>query len=136
MRRSRGTGSLRRALAIFNDAMKAGEIRKERIVTPGVFKNELVWPIGTAALLAKWRLKLLRRKNRGIDGNSRIANARNGVGYITIVSRSCRATQLFQRLLEIRLEVCAQFDRNYDLAESRVCSSGATRVRAAGRETP
>lgn len=136
MRRSRGTGSLRRALAIFNDAMKAGEIRKERIVTPGVFKNELVWPIGTAALLAKWRLKLLRRKNRGIDGNSRIANARNGVGYITIVSRSCRATQLFQRLLGIRLEVCAQFDRNYDLAKSRVCSSGATRVRAAGRETP
>lgn len=136
MRRSRGTGSLRRALAIFNDAMKAGEIRKERIVTPGVFKNELVWPIGTAALLAKWRLKLLRRKNRGIDGNSRIANARNGVGYITIVSRSCRATQLFQRLLGIRLEVRAQFDRNYDLAESRVCSSGATRVRAAGRETP
>lgn len=136
MRRSRGTGSLRRALAIFNDAMKAGEIRKERIVTPGVFKNELVWPIGTAALLAKWRLKLLRRKNRGIDGNSRIANARNGVGYITIVSRSCRATQLFQRLLGIRLEVCAHFDRNYDLAESRVCSSGATRVRAAGRETP
>lgn len=136
MRRSRGTGSLRRALAIFNDAMKAGEIRKERIVTPGVFKNELVWPIGTAALLAKWRLKLLRRKNRGIDGNSRIANARNGVGYITIVSRSCRATQLFQRLLGIRLEVRAHFDRNYDLAESRVCFSGATRVRAAGRETP
>ena len=136
MRRSRGTGSLRRALAIFNDAMKAGEIRKERIVTPGVFKNELVWPIGTAALLAKWRLKLLRRKNRGIDGNSRIANARNGVGYITIVSRSCRGTQLFQRLLGIRLEVRAHFDRNYDLAESRVCSSGATRVRAAGRETP
>lgn len=116
--------------------MKAGEIRKERIVTPGVFKNELVWPIGTAALLAKWRLKLLRRKNRGIDGNSRIANARNGVAYITIVSRSCRGTQLFQRLLGIRLEVRAQFDRNYDLAESRVCSSGATRVRAAGRETP
>lgn len=117
--------------------MKAGEIRKERIVTPGVFKNEIVWPMGTAALLAKWCLKLLRRKSRGIDGISRIANARNGVGYITIVSGSCiTGTRLFQRLLRIRLEVPAQFDRNYDLAESRVCSSGATRVRAAGRVTP
>lgn len=117
--------------------MKAGEIRKERTVTPGVFKNELVWSIGTAALLAKWRLKLLRRKSRGIDGNSRIANAQNGVGYITIVSRSCiTGTRLFQRLLRIRLEVPAQFDRNYDLTESRVCFSGATRIRAAGREMP
>lgn len=105
--------------------MKAGEIRKERTVTPGVFKNELVWPIGTAALLAKWRLKLLRRKSQGIDGNSRIANAQKGVGYITIVSRNCiTGTRLFQ------------FDRNYDLAESRVCFSGATRIRAADRETP
>lgn len=116
--------------------MKAGEIRKERTVTPGVFKNELVWPIGTAALLAKWRLKLLQRKSRGIDGNSRIANAQNGVGYITIVSRNCiTGTRLFQRLLRIRLEVPAQFDRNYDLAENRVCFSGATRIRIASRET-
>lgn len=37
-RRRRGNKRLR-DLAIFNDSMKAGEIRKERIVSPRVFEN-------------------------------------------------------------------------------------------------